>query len=57
MKILLLDDVHKLFKASFSLWKWDVIEGQQWTLEDLNNKIHLFDGIIIRSKFKLDRSQ
>ena len=56
MKILLLDDVHTLFKTSFSFWGWEVVDGQDWTLEDLNTRVHLFNGIIIRSKFKLNSS-
>ena len=54
MKILLLDRVHELFHQQFLKWNWVVEEGFNWTHFELIEQIHLFDGIIVRSKFVLD---
>jgi len=54
MKILLLDRVHELFNQQFLKWNWVVEEGFNWTRSEFVDQIHLFDGIIVRSKFVLD---
>ena len=55
MKVVLIDQVHSSFKDSFIQWGWEVIEAYQWTTNDLLGKIDEFEGIIIRSRIKLDK--
>ena len=55
MKVVLIDQVHGSFKDTFINWGWEVIEADQWTANDLLDKIHEFEGIIIRSRIKLDK--
>jgi D-3-phosphoglycerate dehydrogenase len=55
MIVVLIDQVHRSFKDSFIEWGWEVIEGDQWTIEKLNNEIDQIEGIIIRSRVKLDK--
>ena len=54
MKILLLDRVHELFNQQFLKWNWVVEEGFNWTRSEFVDQIHLFDGMVVRSKFILD---
>ena len=55
MRIVVLDDFSKLINQTLSNWNWQVINGQNWTLEDFKKNANQFEGIIIRSKFPLDR--
>jgi D-3-phosphoglycerate dehydrogenase len=55
MRIALLDDFSPIINQTFSNWNWQVINGQNWTLEDFKKNANQFEGIIIRSKFPLDR--
>ena len=55
MRIAVLDDFSTLINQTLSNWNWQVINGQNWTLEDFKKNANQFEGIIIRSKFPLDR--
>ncbi len=55
MKVVLIDQVHTSFKESFNKWGWEVIEGYDWTLEQLSENIHNIEGIVIRSRIKLSK--
>ena len=56
MEILLIDKVHQLFKQQFQLWGWEVVEGFHWDYNKLLLEIASFNGIIIRSRFVLDKT-
>ena len=56
MKILLIDKVHQLFKQQFQLWGWEVVEGFHWDYDKLLHEIASFNGIIIRSRFVMDKT-
>lgn len=51
MRIAVLDDFSTLINQTLSNWNWQVINGQNWTLEDFKKNANQFEGIIIRSKF------
>ncbi|MBD00178.1 MAG: hydroxyacid dehydrogenase [Crocinitomicaceae bacterium] len=55
MRIVLLDDFSPIINQTLSSWKWQVINGQNWTLEDFKKNARHLEGIIIRSKFPLDK--
>lgn len=55
MRIVLLDDFSPIINQTLSSWKWQVINGQNWTLEDFKKNASHLEGIIIRSKFPLDK--
>ena len=55
MRVVLLDDFSPIINQTLSNWNWQVINGQNWTLEDFKKNSSQLEGIIIRSKFSLDR--
>ena len=55
MRIVVLDDFSPLINQTLSNWNWQVITGQNWTLEDFKKNANQLEGIIIRSKFPLNR--
>ena len=55
MRIVLLDDFAPIINQTLSNWNWQVINGQNWTLEDFKKHASEIEGIIIRSKFPLDK--
>ena len=55
MRIVLLDDFSPIINQTLSNWNWQVINGQNWTLEDFKKHASEIEGIIIRSKFPLDK--
>ena len=55
MRIVVLDDFSPIINQTLSNWNWQVINGQNWTLEDFKKNSSQLEGIIIRSKFSLDR--
>ena len=55
MRIVLLDDFSPFINQTLSNWNWQVINGQNWTLEDFKKNSSQLEGIIIRSIFSLDR--
>ena len=56
MIVALLDDFHPFISESFSKWNWEYIDCKNWSLEDFKANAHLFEGIVIRSKFALNAS-
>ena len=55
MKVAILDNVHPLFEKTFNDWGWKVEIASKWTLKDFQKNILNFDGIVIRSRIKLDK--
>jgi D-3-phosphoglycerate dehydrogenase len=55
MRIVVLDDFSQVISQTLSNWKWQVIDGKNWTLEDFKKNANHIEGIIIRSKFHLNR--
>ncbi len=55
MKVVLLDQVHPEFLTTFKQWGWEVTDGHNWTLEELNHRIHHIEGVIIRSRIQLNK--
>lgn len=55
MKVAILDNVHPLFEKTFIDWGWKVEIASKWTLQDFQKNILNFDGIVIRSRIKLDK--
>ena len=55
MRIVVLDDFSPVINQTLSNWNWQVINGQNWTLEDFKKNANQLEGIIVRSKFPLNR--
>lgn len=55
-KILHLDQNHPLLITALSKLGFENVEAYTTTKDELQNSIHMYEGIIIRSRFKLDAS-
>ncbi len=55
MKVVILDNVHPLFEKTFKNWGWEVVQAFNWTVQDFQQNIQSFDGIVIRSRIALDK--
>ncbi|MES2395969.1 MAG: 2-hydroxyacid dehydrogenase [Bacteroidota bacterium] len=55
MKILFLDSNHPLLHETLQKAGHTCDLNYQWTKEDILNSIHLYDGIVIRSKIKITK--
>ncbi|MFT5600645.1 MAG: D-3-phosphoglycerate dehydrogenase [Flavobacteriales bacterium] len=54
MRILFIDSVHSVISESFVALEWTCDFCYEESKEVITSKIHDYDGIIIRSRFKLD---
>ena len=54
MKVAFLDTVHPLVSERFSAKGWQCDFLYSLTRDELKNTIHQFDGIILRSRIKMD---
>ena len=55
-KVLLIDTLHSSFKKKLEENGIECVEGYHLNKEEIANTIEEFDGLAIRSRFKLDRS-
>lgn len=55
MKILFIDSNHKLLHETLEKAGHECDLNYQWTKDEILNNIHLFDGIVIRSKIKITK--
>ncbi|MBA3704502.1 MAG: hydroxyacid dehydrogenase, partial [Bacteroidetes bacterium] len=55
MKILFIDSNHNLLHETLHAAGHTCDLNYQWTKEEIINNIHLYDGIIIRSKIKITK--
>ncbi len=56
MRILLLDSNHELLKNGLLALNWQVDEDYTSTKTEVESKIYQYDGIIIRSRFPIDKT-
>lgn len=56
MKVLLLDTNHERIKEGLTELQIEFDEDYTSTKEAVEKKIHLYDGFVIRSRFKIDRA-
>ncbi|MEE9349899.1 MAG: 2-hydroxyacid dehydrogenase [Flavobacteriaceae bacterium] len=56
MKILILDNNHPFLKAQLIKNGHQLKEDLTSSKSDIENSIHLYDGVIIRSRFKIDKN-
>lgn len=54
MKVLLLDRNHEILKEKFLANSFEIVEDYTSSKEEIEQIIHDFDGIIIRSRFPID---
>jgi D-3-phosphoglycerate dehydrogenase len=54
MRVAFIDEVHPLFIQEFEQLGWECHKHFTSSKEELKKQLHLFDGIIIRSRFPLD---
>ena len=54
--VLFIDTVHPLLQFQLEEKGWNCVDGSTWTVERTREEIANFDGIIIRSRFRLDQS-
>jgi len=55
MNILLIDTVHPLLKASLESAGHRCEDGTRWTREEVLTRISAYDGVVIRSRIKIDK--
>ena len=55
MKVLFIDDTHPILYSIFKDKGWEVIVKNKITKEELTSELHLYDGLIVRSRFVLDK--
>ncbi|MDA9819476.1 hydroxyacid dehydrogenase [Salibacteraceae bacterium] len=53
MKVLLVDEVHENLAKKFEGLGWVCQEAYDWSREEVLERIHEYEGMIIRSKFKV----
>ncbi|MFD1314018.1 2-hydroxyacid dehydrogenase [Namhaeicola litoreus] len=56
MKVLLLDTNHERIKEGLTQLNFEFDEDYHSTKQEIEDRIHLYDGIVIRSRFKIDQS-
>ena len=56
MKVLFIDTTHPLLPSLLKENGFDVVEGFHLTKEETEKNIQAFDGIVIRSRLRIDRS-
>ncbi|WOC51664.1 hypothetical protein BPO_1017 [Bergeyella porcorum] len=56
MKVLLLDKNHPLITEQLSAKGWVLEEDYQSSYDQVLEKIHLYDGMIIRSRIPIDKN-
>lgn len=56
MKILLSDDNHPVLKTGLEKLGFYIVEDFTSTKQETEQNIHLYDGIVIRSRFKIDKT-
>ncbi len=54
MKIAILDDVHPIILETLNKYNCELLIHHKTTLEEFKQIIHLYDGIIIRSRLKMN---
>lgn len=55
MKVLFIDHTHPILIELFEANQWTCIDGSSWTLNEIEQNLCSFDGIIIRSRFVLTK--
>ena len=55
MKILFIDKIHPLLKKKLEKTNHTCEIAYNESKKSIQNRIHLYDGLIIRSKFKIDK--
>lgn len=55
MKVLFIDSTHPILYSIFESKGWEVIVKDKESKEDLTKELHLYDGIIVRSRFELKK--
>ena len=55
MNILFIDSNHPLLHETLEKYGHTCHLNYQWTIEEIKNNIHLYDGIVIRSKIKITK--
>lgn len=54
MRVLFLDAVHPVLEARLHDAGWECVHDLTCSYDELKNKVHLFDGLIIRSRLPID---
>ena len=54
-KILIIDTIHPVFKELLTAHDFTVVDGTAYSKKEIINIIHDFSGLVIRSRFKLDK--
>lgn len=55
-KILLIDTIHPAFDRMMKSYNYDCIHGENLSRDEILNNIKDYTGIVIRSRFKIDKS-
>lgn len=55
MKVLFIDSTHPILPEIFHSVNWEIIDGSKKSMQELEELVTDVDGIIIRSRFKLEK--
>ncbi len=55
MKVLFIDDTHPILHSIFTKIGWEIEVRDSESKEELAEKLHQYQGIIVRSRFELDK--
>ncbi|MGB1002960.1 MAG: NAD(P)-dependent oxidoreductase [Salibacteraceae bacterium] len=55
MRVLFIDSVHPILQKKFTEIHYKCTDGTQWTKDEIFDKIKDYDGVVIRSKFTIDK--
>lgn len=55
-QVLLIDEVHESMLPGLEALNFKVVDGSQWPKEDIIQQIADFEGIVVRSKLKIDET-
>jgi len=56
MKVLFIDTVHPILMEKMTEHSWECTDGTNWNRKKVEEQIDSFNGIVIRSKFKVDKA-
>lgn len=56
MRVLFIDTVHSILKEKLVESGYQCTDGTSWNKEEILNQITQFEGVVIRSKFTIDKS-
>lgn len=55
-QVLIIDEVHESMAQGLEAMHFSVVDGSTWSKEEIIHQIPIFEGLVVRSKLKIDAS-